>query len=220
MTSLLEAENNLINKKPPGFSLGNLVKGEIIQDVLNYIQSEDYYSWTDQNGNITRKTYNFGWNYAAMECGVYTFRSIPPVLQKARKQIVLAFGDELPKFIIPEFFDNMILTVYTTGQFLIPHYDADEIENPLTKRNFSFAEPIIGWVIEPDAESSLTFYHHPSQGRPRFSEPIYYKTPEVEGATFIMDKESRHFPYFHSIPPVQKARISLTMRRTILPKSY
>lgn len=218
MSALIDTKIETI-KKPPGFSLGNLVKGKIIEEVLDFIKTEDYYSWSDPNGNITRKTYNFGWNYAAMECGVYTFRSIPSVLKEARRQIILAFGNQLPKFIIPEFFDNMILTVYNSGQYLIPHYDADQMDNPITKRNFSFAEPIIGWVIQPDVESSLTFHHHPFEGRPGFDEPIYYKTPEVTGATFIMDKESRHFPYFHSIPPVQNTRISLTMRRTILPKS-
>jgi hypothetical protein len=205
---------------PKGFFEGKLISKSLCNEITEYIKFEDDYKWTDPDGTITRKTINYGWDYTALEFGKHIFKTIPPCILKARKAVVDSLKGCLQDDILPDLFDNIIITIYSEGQHLIPHYDADNIPNPITKRNFSFAEPIIGWVIKADTESSMTFYHHEHEGRPEMNSPHIYQADEVDGTTFLIDKECRHFPYFHSIPPVKSIRISMTLRRTILPENY
>lgn len=216
-----QLQSQLLSRSAPkGFSNGKRVNADLCHKILNFIQSEDKYKWTDSDGNITRYTINYGWDYTALEFGKYTYKEIPPCIQEARKAVINSLNEYLPNYVIPQFFDNIIVTIYDEGQYLIPHYDADNNPSPLTKRNFSFAEPIIGWVIQADTESSMTFYHHNQEGRPQMDDQYMYKAEEEDGSTFLIDKECRHFPYFHSIPKIKSKRISMTLRRTLLPDDY
>lgn len=214
-TSTLSLTQNI----PPGFVLGAQVEPELVQKVLNFVNNQDGYQWLE-DGRCTRQTLNYGWNYVKMEKNIYEFEDIPPVLVELRDSLVSIFSTDLEEKTLSEQFDNIIVTIYNEGEFLVPHYDADDSPTPLTKRAFHFEEPIMGVVIEADPETTFTFYYHDKEGRPSFSDEPIYTVPETPGATFLIQGPCRHAPYFHAIPPASQKRISVTLRKTILPKSH
>ncbi|MCH9632494.1 MAG: hypothetical protein S4CHLAM6_08300 [Chlamydiae bacterium] len=203
---------------PPGFSTGLELSPQLTLKLKQFIEEQERYSWIENNSTtVTRSTINYGWNYVDMERGKFHFVEIPSILYEVRQQLVTSFCEETLSYYSPEDFDNIIVTIYDPGQFLIPHYDVDNSANPLTKRNFYFEEPILGLVVEADPSTGFTFYHHEGEGRPSLTAKPIYQVPEKAGTVFLIQGPSRHAPYFHGIPPTKSRRISVTMRRTVLP---
>lgn len=202
---------------PPGFKLGETLSASKISKLKAFLKTQKGHQWIEPDASISRSTLNYGWHYADMEKNRFHFVELPPILKEIRALMVNALSKDLDPLLKAENFDNMIITTYENGQFLIPHYDADNCKNPLTERNFYFREPIIGLVIETDSISSFSFYYNEHGRRPSFEEEPIYKVNETPGATFLIDDESRHAPYFHGIPPVLKRRVSITIRQTIIP---
>lgn len=201
---------------PQGFVLGPCIDIQFIKQLKQFLTKKQQHRWLE-NEKVTRSTINYGWDYAQMEQDVFKFINIPPLLKKLREKLCIAFSDYLKKDLEAEEFDNIIVTIYEPGQFLIPHYDADNSPNPLTKRNFYFEEPILGTIIEADPSTGFTFYYHDQEGRPRFDSTPLYQVEEKPGSTFLFQGVCRHAPYFHAIPPTKNQRISVTMRRTVIP---
>lgn len=205
-------------KAPPGFATGPTLTPQLIIKLKQFIESEECHTWFEKDKSISRSTINYGWNYVDMENDQYHFIEIPSIIQEVRQKIVKGFSDEIANSQSPEDFDNIIITIYEPGQYLIAHYDADNSKNPLTKRNFHFEEPILGLVVEADPTSGFTFYHHEDEGRPALTSKPTFQVSEKDGATFLIQGASRYAPYFHGIPPTKNRRISITMRRTVLPQ--
>lgn len=202
---------------PPGFIAGPLLDKQLIDNTLDFLLKEPRYPWKDISGNVTRFTINYGWDYVAMEEHVYNFKAIPAQIIELRKQLINSFQPYFRDAISPEDFDNIIVSIYEPTHYLIPHYDVDNSPNPLTKRDFHFGEPIIGLILQADSESRFSFFFHDAMGRPSINQEPLYQVKEQCGTTFLMQGECRHFPYFHGVPPTKNLRISVTMRRTIIP---
>ncbi len=208
------------SKLPPGFVLGPVLKRVEIEALLEFLKQEDRYAWKESDGSISRYTINYGWNYVGMEKDDYHFIEIPPLLQEIRQKLRESFSPDFQNIDAADVFDNIIVTFYEAGQYLIPHYDADNSKNPLTKRNFYFEEPILGLVVEADPSIGFSFFYHDGTGRPKLTSKPIYKVSEVDGSTFLIQGACRYAPYFHAIPPAQKLRISITIRQTVLPKDF
>lgn len=203
-------------KPPQGFVLGPLIDIKLINELKSFVLHKQKHTWLE-NEKVTRSTVNYGWDYAQMEQDIFEFVEITPLLKELREKLYVGFREHLKKNILVEEFDNVIVTIYEPGQFLIPHYDADNSPNPLTKRNFYFEEPILGTIIEADPSTGFTFYYYDQKGRPGFDSNPLYQVEEKAGSTFLLQGPCRHAPYFHAIPPTARQRISITMRRTVLP---
>ncbi len=197
-----------------GLVIGNFLDQTLIQEVLAFIEQEKAFSWKDADGNDSRVTVNYGWDFSSMEHGTFHYIEIPQVIKKIRTHACSTFVSDLKESLDPESFDNVIITIYKQGHYLTPHYDADMTPDPLTKREFAFGEPIIGAILQADSQSKLSFYLHDKPGKPHMDDQPLYCIDETDGLTFLMQGPSRHRPYFHGVPPVRSSRISITFRRT------
>ena len=208
------SNKNTKEVSPPGFRLGPHMDLELIKQAKTYLLLQDRYAWRDESGKISRYTINYGWNYVSMEKDNYEFVELPPIIDEIRSALVTKLQPHIKD---PQIFDNVIVTIYEPEHYLLAHYDADDSKEPLTKRNFYFREPIIGVLLEADPSRGFSFYYHEKEGRPSLESPPVYQVAESDGATFLIEGESRHAPYFHGIPTGKNRRISITMRQTVLP---
>ncbi len=206
-------------QKPDGFSVEGKIDQQLIDCALEDIQGESIYRWADNEGNMTRITINYGWDFVGMECGKFNFKELPTSIIDIRAKLVDIYKNHLSDEITPQYFDNIIVSVYKKGHFLDPHHDVDDSPNQSKKRTFSFAEPILGLILKADETGTFTFYHLDGDGKPNIEDTPVYQVSEQEGTTFLMQGASRHRPYFHGVTPVENERISVTFRGTHLPEN-
>lgn len=133
-------------------NLDQFVYGKVDHDVVQNVKAElakiQPIQW-DDDGEMSRRTINFGWSFPSLEAGQKTFIDIPSGMRQLRKSVF----DCLHPYTAPEdakYYDNIIVTLYGPGQRIKPHWDRDESDTRSGKTTFSFGDKIIGAVLVSD----------------------------------------------------------------------
>jgi len=131
----------------------------------------------------------------------------PPFIVEIRNQLFEKFKEELDENDLPEDYDNIILTIYQSGDGIAPHIDRNlEWALRAENRRYYFGESIMGLIVEPDTMQSL-FFQDPAVG-----EESRFHLNEEQGTAFLFQGELRH-KWKHGLLPIENRRISITFRK-------
>ncbi len=198
-----------------GFEVGPVVNPLLLSKVVSCVNNHLLIPIYDSKQQIIRFSQFFGWNFKRMENKEFLFEPIPPEIVELRERVVQLFKEKLQRPAKPEDFDNVIVNHYNPNHFIIPHYDVDRVSKDLRKREYRFAESIIGVILKADSTRGLSFYYHEGLGQPSIV-PHEYQLKEEDGLTYLIQGKARHAPYFHAVPKGFDTRLSITFRKTMI----
>ena len=172
---------------------------------IQMLENEDRHHWNQ--ATYYRETIDYGKVFPALEEGRIEEKPIPPFIVDIRDRLFEKFRDQLPEMEKPEDYDNIILTIYHSGDGIAPHIDRNQTWASLSEnRKYYFGDSILGLVIEPDTEQSL-FFQNPAVG-----EASRFYVHEESGTAFLFQDELRH-KWKHGLLPIKNKRISITFRK-------
>ncbi len=172
---------------------------------IEALENEVRHQWNQ--ATYYRETIDFGKVFPALEEGRLEEKPIPPFIVEIRNQLFEKFKEKLDENDRPEDYDNIILTIYQSGDGIAPHIDRNlEWALRAEDRKYYFGESIIGLIVEPDTLQSL-FFQNPALGE----ESRFYLNEE-QGTAFLFQGELRH-KWKHGLLPIENRRISITFRK-------
>jgi hypothetical protein len=169
----------------------------------------------DQRSRHTvRTTYEFGYNYAAMENGDFSFTPIPVFLKHLCAEAIRVFGTKNKELPPAEAFTNYIVSNYLPGFKLQAHVDEHEgkPKKDGSALKYYFGENVLGVILKADRKGRLYFIKSPQNRHPRYDAEKAIPLPERAGLAFSLCGLFRREPYYHGVSEIADHRISVTCR--------
>eukprot|EP01062_Namystynia_karyoxenos_P016738 TRINITY_DN1614_c0_g2_i1.p1 TRINITY_DN1614_c0_g2~~TRINITY_DN1614_c0_g2_i1.p1 ORF type:complete len:459 (+),score=153.94 TRINITY_DN1614_c0_g2_i1:77-1378(+) len=180
-------------------------------------QRHPQHRWQEE-GRPGRSTVNFGWDFVALEQGQLRWIPFPAPIAALRDAMFHAF-DGLFDPLMPAgsalALDNMIITFYGPGETIVPHVDRDD----RGEKPYHFSDSILGAVLHPDSKGRIFWQRHEQPDKKSLTFDQICPDAELDeklGAAFLFQGEARHWPWYHGVVPVEKLRVSVTLRHTFI----
>eukprot|EP01063_Lacrimia_lanifica_P025791 TRINITY_DN33770_c0_g1_i1.p1 TRINITY_DN33770_c0_g1~~TRINITY_DN33770_c0_g1_i1.p1 ORF type:complete len:233 (+),score=73.21 TRINITY_DN33770_c0_g1_i1:34-732(+) len=195
------------------------VAADVVAEVAAWVAGEEHaaHQWAE-DGRPGRSTLNYGWDFPMLEQGVKKWNAMPECMKKLQNELYRLYKDvsvdaEGGVLTEPAALDNIIVTFYREGQSIVPHYDRAESPH----KAYCFGESVFGVVLVADAVGNIFWQENDTV--PGQSLTMDMIAPDVlpkehPGMSFMMQRDMRHWPWYHGVVPVQSRRVSVTARVT------